>query len=771
MVLSASVCVLSIKLTLRNIFKKFDLFLINSISITIGFAFIISILSYINEELSTDTQHLNYNSIYRLDDLEYSSSPGLFKNLIDSRFQNHIPVARLCLGHSSPVIKYKNEAIRLNNLAFADKEIFDIFSFDLIKGDKSSIFNDQFSIVLTESFAKKLFGNIEPVGEIIKINNNYDFVVTGIIEDMPDNSSFNFSALANLECVKKMWNGFDLENDYSSWEFLTYLKIADNEKIDFYQKEVNNAINDFLDSKEEEHVDFKLYPLKKIYFNTQLKFDFSRHQDKSKLLILFISVLLIFLIVIFNYRNYVSTQINSNLKNISIIEIFTSNRFFVYSIYLFQSVIFLIFAIIFSVPFIKYLKSFFFDGFSVIETDFLIYFLTILLIFLFINILTIHIVSRERLSYRFKKILNNSKYKRLNIPLIFQLVVTITMITSAMFIKLQTNFLAEKDLGFAPENTISINMNSNIYSHYNAFMDDLEKIPGLEKISTVQSLPGESMMIINEELEGNSQHFYVNKANENYIDLFEIEIKEGRFFDKNLKNEKENCVINEAAAKQINFNLSEDIKIRDCNVIGIMKNFHFRSLHHEIEPLVIFYKEINPKILIKFNNISSGTIQDVESVWERYNPNMPFEYESIENVINHQYRSEKRLDKIITAFGLFVLIFSVLGLINLLNNIISARKKEFVIKRILGLQSQQLFYQFSIEYIKYVTISFVISSFITYFLMDSWLREFTYKIDLSISIFIISFIISILSVLLACIYAFLKFDKKKAFSNLLNINN
>jgi putative ABC transport system permease protein len=742
------------RIAIRNILKYKTNSAINILGFAISLSVVILIFLYVINECSADKFHKNYNTIYRFQRKESANISPKYAETLDSAFPEVEKVTRITASYRSVVLKnVKSEYVE--NIYFADNNFFDIFTYKSIGGDLHTALNVSNSVVLTETEAKKLFGNENSIGKILTLNDKHVLTVTAVIKDIPLNSSLEFSAVLPInllsEVESKNWNNWE------SWNYEYYLlcnsRFNSNEFLSKLKSVFPQDIRQYTN-----HAEYRIVPFKQIYFDASLH-DNERHGNVTRILILSTIGLMIFIIAVINFINLSIVQSAKRSVEIGVRKTIGASRKMLVAQFLSESVMISLIAIIISLLFVEWLIpqfNFIFNAdlsFKNINVVLLIFSLiaggTLLGVFVGLypglylsEFEPVRVLKGERSKRR--------SFGKLNKGLIvFQFIVSIGLIICTLVVSEQRLFIENRNLGFCKEGVLFINKMRNIPQ---SFKEELLKYHNIKEVAVASATPGPSFNSTetNWKYKGIEKdvHYLWSCVDENYLPLMQYKLKEGRFFSKEMDAGKSICIINEKAVKK--FGIDDFSKAEfvlhgtPYSVIGVVKDFNHESLHREIQPFVLFRSvpmESGIIILkIKANNINAirQTISYVKHLWEEYSPNVPFVYNFLDEWLDQMYKAEENVEKIIASFSLLAVFLACLGLFGLVSFSTEQRTKEIGIRKVLGASIRDIVLMLVRDFVKWITIANLIAWPIAYYFMNKWLQDFAYRVEMSWWIFILA---------------------------------
>ena len=750
-------------IALRNLKKHKGFSFINIAGLSVGIACSVLAMVYVYDQLSYDRFHENAERTYRIIskgflidyELNQTSTPYVLGKTLRDEYGDAIHVTQI--GSYNGIVKIDNTNLLDERIIAADDDFLKVFSFPVLKGDPGSALSEPFTIILTESTAGRYFGNVDPMGKQLQIGSR-DFIVTGLIRDVPHNSHIQFDAVVSIQSKNDFDNLEWLNNRYS-----TYAAISEN----FTQK----ALKEKLDRLVEQHINAMISPWKNSWFAFEVErlLDIHLHSDLNApfgvngkfeyVLIFGIIAIFVLIIACVNYINLSTAKFSSRAKEVGVRKVVGSVRSQLISQFLIESVLVCFIGTLFALLLVKLLLPFLSDiagkelEINYFNNPYLIpgFGLLTILLGLFSGIYPAFYLSSFRPVSVLKGRLSSRTNKSLlrNVLVVFQFSISIFLIISTLVIYKQLDLLQNKNLGLNEEQVLVVRNADLLGEGKSAFKNELREYTNIQNATGSSFIPGKSIRHWAAKVERDEDFtFSILNCDHDFIETLDIELIKGRFFSKELPTDSSSIVLNEEAAKIFGgedpigkvFNFNK----RDFKVIGVVKNFHFDSLYHEIDKMIMVLPVLNMRyyenfILAKFNTVAvSETIDFVKSKWEEFAPNMPFEYSFLDEDYGRLYLSEQRTQKLSFTFTFLAIFISSLGMFGLASYTAEQRTKEVGIRKVLGATASGLAYSLSKEFLMKVFIANILAWPAAYFLMKYWLQDFAYRIDLSIWIFILS---------------------------------
>ena len=756
---------MKVKIKLRNLFRnKVDAF-INMGGLAIGIAVFFLISLYSKHELSNDKFNSNYKDIYQVNISESFYTAAPLATLMKEKMPEMRSVARIDYyaggGQSSYMeVEEKSGSLKkmnIKNVAFADNNLFDLFSFKVLYGNRSTALNNPYSIVLTQNTSQLLFGTDNPVGKSIHYIGDrsslpeMDMTVTAVIEDIPDNSSVTFNAVASFSTLYSIKPTMD--SDWSNWMYYTFA-LLDNHNSKNAEEKLSKVWEECetLYFPENEHREISIVSLSDIPF----------YNNNKRQLILLIQLVGIFILILalVNFINLTIASSSLRAREIAVRKVNGSSRFELIKQLLFESVLISILVapvslliVSISGPYFSRITQ------SQISLDFihqpllLVYFaIGILIIGIIAGIYPAFYLSSFKITSLLKGEVTKGK-KKISLQFglfVFQFVISISLIICTVIISKQIDFVKNKSLGLNTANIIDFNQSKQIGLKYNAFKQRLLDNPNIISITRTNTGLGKGLPISGEyEHNGIKKAYSITTVDPDFIPTMDIEMLNGRNFSWEIKGDKKGAIIvNETFAKEFGLEsvLNTEITIfkSKAKIIGVTKDFFYDSFRQTLKPSALWYADWNTHINIKINNQNTAqSIKYIEGIWNELSPQTPFKYEFLDKTFGQLYKSEENLQKIFTTFSLIAIIIACLGLFGVALNSTQQRVKEISIRRINGAKISDVLLMLNTKFIKWIVIAFVIACPIAWYAMHEWLNNFAYKTELSLWIFAIAGILAL----------------------------
>ena len=742
-----------LKITLRNFKKNVTISLIKILGIAISIAAVIIIWAFVNNENKFDKSITTRNRIYRLE-TNWASMPPFLGHAFNLDITSQVIATRLNFW-GDVGIQVDNNPYNLKDLTFADSTFFKTFPLEFIAGDKENALILPFSLVLTESLSKRLFGSTDVIGKIVRFENQFDFTVTAIIKDQPY-LHFDVTALASLISLEQIrYKG--VLKEYDGWSYPTYLLSPEGASPTDFEKRVTDFLKK-VGYKEQ----FRLRPFSDIYFLPEVENETNTiHGNLLYDRILIAVSIFILLLAAINFINLTIANSVSRSKEVSLKKLQGASSSGLVFQFFCETIFYILISVGLSFVLIWFLNPALtqLTGFSVSVSDFFIrhnlwIFTGGIIVFIIITGIypSLYISSYTINTNKERKSDTSNHVGIRNGLIVFQNLVSITLICCTLIANQQFRYMTKKDLGFDKNNIVNLKINSQLTGHLDLFKEKLLKYPEIKSLSYSNRLPGNywgSWCCVN--IEGNENKYFNNYVDPDYLKTMGISIKEGRNFSiGNLSELKAAYLINETAVKKYGLKNPIGQIITPGNgikgeIIGVFKDFHYRGLNYEQTPLILFY---NPErvnyINIKINGKNiAGAMEKIKVTWNEMCPAFAFEYSFLDATYDLQYKSERRFEHLLFAFAILALFIASIGLFGLSIYSTGRRTKEIGLRKVNGARLTEILMMLNIDFIKWVVIAWLISCPIAWFVMKKWLMNFAYRTTLSWWIFVLAGIIAL----------------------------
>ena len=765
------------KIAWRNLWKKKIYTSINILGLGIGMACCLLIAIYVQDELSYDKYHINTDRIYRVvhaetygEDLKKTAPPApdefaVWGNApVGPALKTDFPEVEEVVqfsGRADILLKYGDKNFQEEGIFFADAAVFDLFSWKFIAGNPKTVLEDPYSIVLPESTAKKYFGEENPIGKTLEGSsapgraNAGNYRVTGVIEDIPENSHFNFPALLSMNTFRK-----SREDIFDMWgyvDFYTYLLVSENFNIEAFEKKIPDFITRRRGVSSDSKYTIALEPLADVYLKSEAE---RQPGDTGSLLNIYIfSLIGLFILAIacINFMNLSTARSLERAREVGIRKTVGAARKNLIFQFLSESVLIVTFAaflallfVFIALPFVADLTEKNFRSVDLFNwQSALVYLCIIFGLGLLSGIYPAMVLSGFKPALILKGISNtHTKGAELRKGLvIFQFSLSIILIIGTCIVFTQMGYLLDKDLGFDREQMLVIDYNydGRVNDKIETLKTTFNNLPEISSVAAARTVPGSYFPNAGTTIESQEGAMALNvpaiyEVDMDFIPHFDLELAAGRAYSRDFPVDTiQSLVINEAAARLYGYSNPDDIIGkrfqqwgREGKVIGVVKDFNYLSLHQNIEPLTLRLAPSECRYLTLKVTTSDlpATIARIKDVWTRAVPHRPFLYKFLDEDFNRQYQADFRFRKLFTIFSCLAIFIACLGLFGLASYTAEQRTKEIGIRKVLGASVTNVVMLLSKDFIKLVIIAIIIASPLAWYAMTRWLEDFAYRIEL-----------------------------------------
>jgi len=778
---------------IRNFMRHKTYSAINVAGLAIGMACCILIVAYIITELSYDKYNENADRIYRIGaevnmggftgTLAISNAPvGPVLNEDYPEVLNAVRIRSI----SKRFVKFEDRKFYEEQILYADNSIFDIFTFPMIKGDPKTALVTAYSIVLTDETAKKYFGDDDPIGKVLKFNNQDDFTVTGVVENIPRNSHFTFDMLCSFETffarnkqARENWFNFNLYTYLLLPESYSFQELENKfpALVDKYMGKILKALGGELK--------YFLQPLTSIHLHSNLENELSGNGNILYVYIFAAIALFILFIACINFMNLATARSATRAKEVGMRKVIGAHKRELIRQFLGESIIYSFISLLIALILVQLAIPLFrsISGtelrMNYAEIPWLIP--ALLGLVLFVGIIAGSYPALFLSSFQPANVLKgtlksgagNKRFR--NVLVVTQFIISVTLIIGTGIIINQLKYMKNTNLNFDKENVIFVRItDQKIRQSLDFVKNELKKIPGVINLAASSTVPGQIADVTPYIPEGfpedNSQLMKSINVDHDFVPTLGIEIVDGRNFSTEFATDKKEAVIiNETAVKKFGWDspVGKTIKAPGSGfpihwetktVIGVVKDFHFSSLHKTIMPLYISnVPSYLDTISIKISpENTTNTLSFLREKWKEIDPYRPFEYSFLDETYDSQYRPDEQLSKIFASFTAFAIFIACLGLFGLASFMSEQKTKEIGIRKVLGASVPGIVVMLSKNFLKLVIIANIISWPISYFVMKSWLQNFAYRTNMGVSLFIMTGALSLCIALLTVSYQSVK---------------
>jgi len=773
------------KITIRNIYKHKGYSFINITGLALGIASCIFIFMWVQDELNFDRYNENVDNLYRVEEDQYYSGETYHVNVTPFPcapvFKDKIPevtnAARI--NWTGVLLKYGEKAFYETDAVGIDSTYLQMFTFEFLKGDINTALDEPYSIIMNEEMANKYFGDEDPIGKIVSLNNQYDFKVTGVFKKFPNNLSYSFEIAFPFKFFKELGNWSE---NWDSNSIFTFVELVPGANIELVNKKLTGLLRE---NDPESSTDYMVAPLNRMHLYSYFGYG---HPTGAVQYIYMFSAIAIFILLIacINFMNLSTARSANRAMEIGVRKVIGASRNSLirqfYGESLILSFIGLTFALMIVVLLLNEFNTFTGKEIALNTLSNSSFVVGALLITVIAGLIAGSYPALYLSAFRPVKVLKgtrksgakSSTFRR--VLVVTQFTLSIFLIVSTIVVYNQMVFMKNKDLGYNKEQLLYIQMRGSVGESYEAIKTEFAKTEGVISVSGSNHPPHRiGSNSGGAEWDGKDEEQTVligtHVADYDYCRTVGIEILEGRGFSHefpaDLASEEDTVggfLINEETVRVMGLDNKTAVGARfdfmgiDGTIVGIMKNFHYNSVRTEIEPLAI---ALAPDFLSYLTlRIAPGDIAEnmdnVKSAWSSVVPSYPFEYRFVDEDFDRWYRREARMLSLLEIFAILAIIIACLGLFGLASFTAEQKTKEIGIRKVLGASEVNLTYIMCKEFVILIVISNLLAWPLAFWGAGSWLEEFAYRIDLNLTFFLLAGILSIVVALLTVSYQAIK---------------
>jgi len=767
-----------IKHSLRSFKRQRAYIVINILGLSIGIACSLLIALFVINEASFDRFNVKKDRIFRVilngkiggQEITGAFTPAVMGPTLPREFPEVEGFLRM--NDVGPtVVEFEKQTFTDKNIVEADSSFFNFFSIPVIKGDQNNLLNSPHKVVLSESTAKKIFGNENPIDKMIKIGSDTTrYVVTGVMGDMPSNAHFEASMLTSFLTNPRSQEGVWLNNSFSLYLLLkpnSSYKTVDPKFNDLIVKYVGPEVQKYLGTSIEEFIKkgnkyrFFLQNLTAIHLDNTVQGGFKAPSDPKYLIIFGSIAILIVVIAAINFMNLATAQASRRAKEVGIKKLGGSTRSMLITQFLSESFILSFISLIFALIFIKLSLPYFNNLLGtrlVLDLFYPWYALPVLIMFtIIVGIMAgsypAFFLSSfnpyEVLKGNVKNSTSNGKLRR--VLVVFQFAVSILLIVGTLIMNRQIKFMLRKDVGFSKEQLIILERADVLGNKMKSFKENIKRIPGVINISSSTAVPGRTNNNNGYMMEGRKDETFLMTTawvDYDYLNTYGMTLVSGRAFNESYTTDKQACILNESSVK--NFSISDLEKTHilrpgekgpeSIQIIGVVKNFNYESLRNPIQPYILLLQDENNLwgyLSVKLSAANyQATINEIEKIWKEYAANSPLQYYFLDADFEKMYQQEKQNAQMAVIFAVLAIFIASLGLFGLTSYTVEQRTKEIGVRKAMGSSITGIYIEISKEIIILVSVSALIAWPVIYYYAGQWLENFYYKINLGVFSFV-----------------------------------
>ena len=781
------------KIALRTLVKNKGYAFINILGLAIGIAGATLLLTFVKDEVSFDKFHTKSERIVRpltiQTNLEepryYGSNPMIYATTLAEEVpevETQVTFYRYG-GQINFTLKGENYTER--DFYFVTEDFFKVFDFKLLKGDKETAISEPKSVMISQSKAIGLFGTDDVIGETLETQGG-NVKITAVMEDIPDNSHF-FADLLFTELLPAQFME-RIQNSWTDFNSTSYLLLRPGTKVEDFEAKAQAVALERMPENFAQMVRFEMQALEDIHFNSaHIESDIARFKsDKTySTVFIFIAVFLV-LIAAVNYMNLATSKAVFRAKEIGIRKVVGAVRKQLIFQFLTESLIIAFVALLISIGLTDLTMPFFNDltgrNYDFSWATLLTYSDTLLLITLAIGLLSGIYPALFMTNFKPVAVLKGEQVKggSFNVRkalVVFQFVLSTVLMISTFVVSNQMSYIKERNLGFDKENLLVIDINNgDVRPVFKTMKNEFAQIPGVESVAVASRIPGEWKNISRVGVNmynaagapTDSTEVYYMSFDPTMLSTFGLSLAEGEFFGGNDASDSTKILLNQAAVKEFGLEnpVGKQIELQvsegkgKYTVIGVFEDFNFQSLHAEIEPLIVGAWNNRASVIdyfiLKVNGNTSEVIEQARAVHAKFDTRTVMEYHFLDTMLETYYESEQQASVIFKVGAGLSIFIACLGLFGLASFTVERRVKELGIRKVLGASEWRLFYMLSSSFSKQVLVAFIIACPIAYYVMQSWLANFQYRVGLGVGAFAIAGLATLLIAIITVSYRSIK---------------
>ncbi len=773
----------TLHMVFRGIWKYKTFSAINIIGLAVGMACCLLILLYVQYEFSYDRYHENADRIYRIslhgvlagNEINAVTSPYPMAATLAREFPEVESAVRVRRFFRDALVSIGDTRYQEKEVFHADADFFDVFSHNFLAGDAGTALTQPYTLVITESIASKYFPDTEALGRSLTFFNDQEYLITGVIEDVPDNSHFHPEFLVSFLS--------DEDHDSTVWisnNIATYVLLRPGISAAQFEAKLEELVEKYVAPQIEAAMgisfedfrtaggryDYGVQPLSTIHLNSHMQGELEQNGNAGYVYTFLAVAVFVLLLACVNFMNLSTARSANRAREIGVRKVVGAFQSQLLLQFLAESVLVSMIALLIALP----LVSVSLPAFSALtekQMSLNLLFSLRTMPFLIVFTITIGVLSGSYPALflsRFQpqdvlkgKLSSGAKGGWLRAGLVvFQFTITIALISATLIVYNQLDYMRSKALGFEKEQLLIIHRASALGDQLDSFKEQLARQANVLSVSSSVHLPGiqvdQNVYSIEGQAATDSKAIWASSIGYDYIETLGIELLAGRSFSREFGSDETAYVINEAAVAE--FGIENPIEHRIVQpspdgtevgqIIGVVRDFHFESLHQEIRPMLFRLREFARYVVVRISpEAVQQTIAEVEDKWRTVTSGEPFEYSFLDEDFENLHRGDRRMGEIFTGFSALAILIACLGLYGLAAFTTQQRSKEIGVRKTLGASVSNLVMLMSREFILLVLIALVIATPLAYFGMSQWLQLFSYRIDISPVPFVASGILAI----------------------------
>jgi putative ABC transport system permease protein len=749
-----------LKIALRNLSRHKAFSFINIAGLAIGMACSIFILLWVRDELSYDQFHEKADRLFRLTcnagEFKSAVSPCGFAYDLKSRFPAIKNLTRISKPQSA-LLSFGDHKFQEKQIIFADSNFFELFDFPLIRGDSKTALSKPDGILLTTDMAQKYFGQEDPIGKIIRVNQTENYKVVGVMANIPSNSHLHFDFMIPISAIEK--TDYDLSNHvWTTFNYYSYLLLEKNAKSSpqFLSKLADEIDNFFKTKIKDFDVHFHLQPLRSIHLSPALQVDLPGHGNVQYVDIFFIVALFILAVACINFMNLATARSARRAKEVGLRKVVGAGRYQIIGQFLGEAMVISLVSFLIAMILVWSLLPAFNNlsdkSVNIRDLDIKIW-LSLLGLALATGLISGIYPAVYLSGFKPVKVLKG-KLKSMGGNLVFrnglvvtQFIVSIVLLVGTSVIYRQLHFIKDMNLGFEKRNLLYVPMTGELWNKIDAIKTELQQHPLTSDYSIVSDLPTNLVTgTVNIDYEGKDPKSQVvipsMDVDENFVNVFQMTILKGRGFSTAFKGDSSNFVVNEKMVQMMG-KTPDNVVGKPLSfggtrgtIIGVVKNFNFKPIQQAIEPLILRPNKYGGFIFVRSKpGKTEATIKTLEKICQQLNPAYPFDYAFLDEDLSNLYRGEQQIGNLFNVFAVLAIFISCLGLYGLSAFIAEQRIKEIGVRKVLGASIVNIVYLLSTTFTRVILVAVCMAVPISWYAANQWLRGFAFHVQVGWGIF------------------------------------
>ncbi|PRY84658.1 ABC transporter permease [Mongoliibacter ruber] len=776
-----------IKIAIRNLKKNPVFMMINILGLSVGMAASILIFMFVQHEVSYDKYHENSDRIYRVSRSFFNQNGEVnlhlghlappFGPLLKSDFNEELEEVVRVLN-TNVILKDDANIFEERRFYFSDPEVFKVFSWEVVDGNPEEALNFPDGMVISQSMAKKYFGNAEPIGRSLEMkigSATANMQVRAVMKDIPDNSHFKADFLASMELVTEFYGGYEaMMKNFGSNNFGTYILLAEGVTSQSISDQIPSFLNRHVNvgddgSAPSNWTSLQLWPITDIHLHSNLDSELEPNSSIEYVYIYTAIAIFILLIACINFMNLATARSAKRAMEVGLRKVMGADRQLLIRQFMSETIILTFLALLIAVVLARLTLPVFGDftgkDLSMNLLDHPEYILGMLVLVIVVGMLAGSYPSLFLSGFQPVKVLKGtykigSIHEKFRSALVIgQFAISIILIVAVLVVVNQLDYMKNKELGFEKDQVIVLPAHAELVENYETLQDRYMQHPGIEALTLASRVPSGRLLDaqgtkaeVNGDLTTMDIRLSDIHVSHSFMETFGIEMATGRDFNYQLASDStEAFLLNQSAVRAIGWSSDEEAigkslhyGIRRGYVVGVVKDFHFESLHQPISPMVFMIPNDRfNEVAFKLNAENfDEAIAYLRQEWTALRPDFPFNYYTVADRFEQQYEAEERVGTVFGFFAGLAILISVLGLFGLSAYATEQRTKEIGVRKVMGASIGSIVMLLGKDFLKLVLFGFILAVPIAWYGMSSWLDGFAYSISVSWLVFIMAGLIA-----------------------------